>query len=85
MLDMSPHSRPVRRSLLQRDLIGGIPQAGMLIVFMLAAVFVIGLEMYFMIVPAAVLYLVLRALTKKDQWMIDIVIESISQKDAYIP
>jgi type IV secretory pathway VirB3-like protein len=82
---MTPYSRPVRRSLLRRDLIGGVPQAGMLIVFLLVAVFAAGLDMYFMLVPAAVLYLVLRALTKNDQWLIDIVLESAGQKDVYLP
>jgi type IV secretory pathway VirB3-like protein len=85
MLDLRPYARPVRRSLLQRDLIGGIPQAGMLIIFMLVVIFVLGLDMYFMAVPSAVLYLVMRALTKKDQWMIDIVLDNISQKDVYLP
>ena len=85
MLDMSPYARPVRRSLLQRELICGIPQAGMLIVFLLVTVFAVGLNMYFMLAPAAILCIVLRALTKKDQWMIDIVIDNISQKDVYLP
>jgi type IV secretory pathway VirB3-like protein len=31
------------------------------------------------------LYLVMRYLTAKDPWMIDIVLENIQQKDIFIP
>jgi type IV secretory pathway VirB3-like protein len=77
--------RPVHRSLLQRELLGGVPQAGLFIVLMLAVIFVYGMEMPFMLVPIILLYFVMRALTKKDQWLIDIVLENIQQKDVFIP
>jgi type IV secretory pathway TrbD component len=85
MTDMSPFRLPVRRSLLDRELIAGVPQAGLLILFLLAVVFIYGLGLYFMIAPIAVLYFVMRALTGKDPWLIDIVLENISQKDIYLP
>jgi type IV secretory pathway VirB3-like protein len=85
MVNMKPYGRKVRRSLLQRELIGGVPQAGILILFMAAVVFMYGLELYFMAVPIIILYLVMRALTSKDPWLIDIVLENISQKDRFIP
>jgi type IV secretory pathway TrbD component len=80
-----PFSLPVHRSLLDRDLFAGIPQAGLLLIVILAAVFIFGLELYFMIAPIAVLYFVMRALTKRDPWFIDIVLDNIMQKDAFIP
>jgi type IV secretory pathway VirB3-like protein len=85
MVDMGAYRLPVRRSLLQRELLFGVPQAGLLILFMLAAVFLYGLEMYFMAAPVVVLYFVMRILTKKDQWLIDIVLDNIMQKDRLIP
>jgi len=85
MVDMSDFKKPVRRSLLQRELIGGIPQAGLFILFMLGLVFIYGLELYFAIIPIALLYFVMRHLTKKDQWFIDIVLGNIMQKDKFIP
>jgi type IV secretory pathway VirB3-like protein len=85
MTDTRQYARPVRRSLLRRDLVGGIPQIGALLLFFAAVIFIVGLEMYFMAVPLAVFYIIMRALTKKDQWMIDIVAENIGQKDVYIP
>jgi type IV secretory pathway VirB3-like protein len=63
----------------------GIPQAGLFILFMLAAVFIYGLELYFMGIPIIILYLVMRALTKKDPWFIDIVLDNIMQKDRFLP
>jgi type IV secretory pathway TrbD component len=85
MVSMKPYARQVRRSLLQRELIAGVPQAGLFLIFLLAVVFMYGLELYFMGVPIVILYLVMRALTKRDPWLIDIVLENISQKDRFIP
>jgi len=66
-------------------MLGGIPQAGLILLFVLGVVFVYGLRMYFMLVPIIVLYIVMRALTKRDQWLIDIVMDNIMQKDRLIP
>ncbi|MDR1909492.1 MAG: VirB3 family type IV secretion system protein [Spirochaetaceae bacterium] len=85
MVDMTPYKRRVRRSLLSRDLAGGVPQTGLLLLFMLAVIFIYGFELYFTIVPIVILYLIMRYLTGKDPWMIDIVIENISQKDVFLP
>jgi type IV secretory pathway TrbD component len=85
MVNMKPYGRQVRRSLLQRELVAGVPQAGLFLLFLLAVVFMYGLELYFMGVPIVILYLVMRALTGRDPWLIDIVLENISQKDLFIP
>jgi len=85
MVDMSEYKQKVHRSLLQREMLGGIPQAGLILLIILSTVFIYGMRMYFMIVPIAVLYIVMRALTKRDQWLIDIVLDNIQQKDKLIP
>jgi len=85
MIDMSQYKQPVHRSLLQREMLGGVPQAGLLIIFLLGLVFVYGLQMYIALVPIALLYFVMRHLSSKDQWFIDIVLENIMQKDKLIP
>jgi len=85
MIDMNDFKKPVHRSLLQRELIGGVPQAGLFILFMLGLIFVYGLELYFALVPIVLLYFVMRHLTKQDQWFIDIVLDNIMQKDKLVP
>lgn len=85
MVDMRDYRVAARRSLLQRSLMGGVPQAGLFIIFFLGIIFLYGLELYFMIVPIVILYLVMRALTKRDQWLIEIVLDNIMQKDKLIP
>jgi type IV secretory pathway VirB3-like protein len=79
------YSRKVHRSLLQRELVAGVPQIGLFIVFLFGLIFVYGFEMYFMLVPIIALYIIMRVLTKKDPWLIDIVIDSVFQKDVYLP
>jgi len=85
MVDMTPHKLPVRRSLLQREMIGGIPQAGMLIIFILVLVFTYGFKFYISIVPIVLLYFVMRHFTKLDPWGIDMLLENVMQKDRLIP
>jgi type IV secretory pathway VirB3-like protein len=85
MIDMRFSSKPVHRSLLQREMIGGIPQAGLFILFMFGIIFVYGLQLYFAIVPIVLLYFVMRYFTKKDQWFIDILLDHINQKEKLIP
>ena len=85
MVDMSAYKQKVHRSLLQREMLAGIPQAGLILLVVLATVFIYGLRLFFMIVPIAVLFIVMRILTKRDQWLIDIVLDNIQQKDKLIP
>ena len=85
MVDMGDYKQPVRRSLLQREMLGGVPQTGLILLFVLGVVFVYGLRMYFMLIPIIVLYIIMRTLTKRDQWLIDIVMDNIMQRDRLIP
>jgi type IV secretory pathway VirB3-like protein len=85
MADMRPYNRIVHRSLLNRELIAGIPQAGLFILFMFAVILIYGLELYFMLVPILILYLIMRHFTAKDPWFIDILLENITQKDIFLP
>jgi len=85
MVDMSQYKKPVRRSLLQREMVGGIPQLGLLLLFMFGIIFVYGLHLYLFIIPIVLGYFFMRHLTKKDQWLIDIALDNITQKDRLIP
>jgi len=85
MIDMNNFKRQVRRSLLQRELIAGVPQVGLFILLMLGLIFLYGFRMYIMIVPIVLGYFIMRYLTKKDQWLIDIGLDNLMQKDRFIP
>ena len=85
MIDMSDFKQPVHRSLLVREMLGGVPQAGLFLIFMLGLVFIYGLSMYWAIVPLVLLYFLMRYFTKKDQWYIDMLLDNIMQKDKLIP
>jgi type IV secretory pathway TrbD component len=86
MVNMSEFKRYVHRSLLQREMLGGIPQQGLLILFILTVVFVYTLRLYFMLIPIIILYVLMRVATKRDQWLIDNFINSImNEKDKLIP
>ena len=85
MVDTRPFSRKVRRSLLNRELMAGVPTIGLIFIIILSIVFLYVLRLYFMIAFIAVLYLIMRFLTARDPWLIDIVLNSIQEKDIFIP
>ncbi|MDR1362648.1 MAG: VirB3 family type IV secretion system protein [Spirochaetaceae bacterium] len=73
------------KALMQRELIAGIPPLGLLAIIMLAVVFVYNLEFYLMLIPIAALYIVMRILSKRDPFLVDIVLEDLMRKDVYLP
>jgi type IV secretory pathway VirB3-like protein len=85
MVDTKPCSVKVRRSLLQRDMFLGIPTMGLMLLFVMAMVLVYAMKLYLFTVPIALLYFIMRFLTSKDSWMIDIVLGNAMQKDVFIP
>jgi len=85
MVDMRPCSIKVHRSLLQRDMFLGIPTMGLMVLFIMVMVFVYAMKIYFFIIPIVLLYFIMRFLTSRDHWMIDIVLSNAMQKDIFIP
>lgn len=84
-MSVQDYSVTVHRSLLQRDLILKIPPMGMLILLLLGVFVVYELKQYWFAAVIAVLYIVMRVLTKKDPYLIDIIIEHVNQKDYLVP
>ena len=84
-MSIKAYSLSVHRSLLQRELILGVPVMGILVLLLLATFFMYILEQYFLGIPLFGLYIAMRILTKKDPYMIDILLEHFNQKDILIP
>jgi type IV secretory pathway TrbD component len=84
-MDAREFSLPVHRSLMQRELVLKIPAMGVLALLLLATFFMYILEQYVAGIPIAALYIAMRYLTKKDPYLIDIILEHINQKDILIP
>jgi type IV secretory pathway VirB3-like protein len=70
---------------MQRELILGIPALGMLSLLLVAVFTMYILQQYYFGVFIAILYVVMRILTKKDPYLIDILIEHVNQKDFLVP
>jgi type IV secretory pathway VirB3-like protein len=85
MTDMSPFARKVHRSLLPRDMLGGVPAAGLVLLLIMTVFFLYVFRWIWMIVPIVLFYFVMRYMTKQDEWQIDIILENIQEKDVYIP
>jgi len=76
---------PVHRSLLPREMLAGIPQAGLGIILLFGLIFVYALRLYLTIIPIVLLYFVMRHFSNKDQWYIDMGLANIMQNDIYLP
>lgn len=70
---------------MQRELILGIPALGMLSLLLVAVFTMYILQQYYFGVFIAILYVAMRILTKKDPYLIDILIEHVNQKDFLVP
>ena len=63
----------------------GVPTVGLVLVLVLSVVFLYVLRLYVIAIPIALLYLIMRQLTARDPWLIEIVLDNITQKDVFIP
>ncbi len=70
---------------MQRELVLGIPAMGMLILLLVGVFTMYILKQYYFGFIIAALYVVMRVLTKKDPYLIDILIEHVNQKDYLVP
>ena len=85
MVSMKPYSKKVRRSLLQRDLTFGVPTLGLVLVVVSFMMFVFLFKIYAAIPFIVFAYAVMRYMTSRDPWMIDMLLDFIQQKDVFIP
>lgn len=75
------YSIPVYKSLMKRRLTLGIPLIPLFIILLVTVVFFIALETLVMIPFAVLAIMILRAITKKDEYSLEIFLESLLQPD----
>jgi type IV secretory pathway VirB3-like protein len=72
---------PVRRSVIHRDLMLGIPFIPFVMLAFVTIFMVFSFQQYIFLVITAVSWFVLRQITKNDEWLLDIVLSSLLQPD----
>lgn len=75
------YSSPVYKSIMKRRLTLGIPLLPLFIIILITVVCFIALESLIMIPFAILAILILRAITKKDEYALEIFLESLMQPD----
>lgn len=78
-------SAPVHRALHSRELLAGIPHVAALVLLIVSVITVYTAKMYFFLPVILILYITCRILTKKDQFMLEIILSSLQQDDFYLP
>ena len=73
------YSIPVYKSLMKRRLTLGVPLVPLLVIILVTVVFFIALESLIMIPFSVIAVLILREITKKDEYALEIFIDSLLQ------
>ncbi|MDR2923858.1 MAG: VirB3 family type IV secretion system protein [Treponema sp.] len=72
---------PVRRSVIHRDLMLGIPFVPFILLAFVTIFMVFSFQQYVFLVITAASWFMLRQITKSDEWLLDIVLSSLLQPD----
>lgn len=85
MSDVYDYAAPVHRSLCKRDLIAGVSRMTLIVLMIFTYLVVIELHQYVMVVVSVIGFIVARAMTKNDEYLIDIVLYSLLAPDTLRP
>jgi type IV secretory pathway VirB3-like protein len=77
------YSWKVHRSLLRRDLIAGVSRTAFGIIIVITVYMVLGVRQYWFAAVSVALYLVARALTKSDEYLVEILLDSLLLPDDF--
>jgi len=72
---------PVRRSVIHRDLMLGIPFIPFVLLAFITIFMVFSFQQYAFLVITAISWFILRQITKSDEWLLDVVLSSLLQPD----
>jgi type IV secretory pathway VirB3-like protein len=82
---VTDYSWKVHRSLLRRDLVAGVSRMTLAIIIALTVYMVFGVRQYWFVAVSVVLYLVVRALTKSDEYLVEIILDALMLPDDLYP
>lgn len=76
-------SIPVHRSIIRRDLWLGIPFIPLMLLIFISIIVILGAEQFAFIAVTIIVWFVLRSMTKKDEWQLDIMLSALLQPDEF--
>ena len=82
---VTDYSWKVHRSLLRRDLVAGVSRITFAIIIALTVYMVLGVRQYWFVAVTVVIYLVVRALTKSDEYLVEIILDALLLPDDLYP
>lgn len=82
---ITDYSWKVHRSLLRRDLVAGVSRTTFAIIIALTVYMVFGVRQYWFAAVAVILYLIVRALTKSDEYLVEIILDALMLPDDLYP
>jgi type IV secretory pathway VirB3-like protein len=85
MANVREFSYPVHRSMRVRSMILGVPPIAFALIMVLTVLMVYRLGQIWFLAITMILWFAARQIAKKDQWLLDIILVSLKQKDYYTP
>ena len=82
---ITDYSWKVHRSLLRRDLVAGVSRVTFAIIIALTVYMVFGVRQYWFAAVSVILYLIVRALTKSDEYLVEIILDALMLPDDLYP
>ena len=79
--DLTAFSIPVRRSIIHRDLWLGLPFIPLIALVFITIIMVLSFRQIAFLPIYVLLWFILRGITKKDEWLLDIILSSLFQPD----
>lgn len=76
---------PVHRSLLKRDLILGVSKTTLVILFCATVIVVLGFNFYWFLIVTGIALSVVRLMTKKDEYYVEILLNTVNEPDELYP
>ena len=80
---ISAYSIPVRRSVFHRDLLLGLPPMPLLILSFVSIIMIFSFQQYYFVAFTAILWFIMRQITKNDEWLLDVFFMALIQPNDY--
>lgn len=80
-MDTNDYSYPVHRSIMKRKLIFGVPMIPLIIIAILTLIILMDFKFWGIIPFSLFIILIMREITKKDEYLLDVFLSSLLQPD----
>lgn len=83
--EIANYAVKVHRSMIRRDLVFGVPRMALFSVFVISMFFIMQFRLYWFIGITIIAIILMRNLTKRDEYFLEFLFHSVLQPDDFYP